>query len=43
MKTQRYTGGTKQGIYDALLLSAARGYYYLIRSDSAFRYGFAMP
>ena len=42
VKTHRYTGGTKQGIYDALLLSAARG-YYLIRSDSAFRYGSAMP
>ena len=26
MKTHRYTGGTKQGIYDALLFSAARGY-----------------
>ena len=42
VKTQRYTGGTKQGIYDALLFSAARG-YCLIRSDSAFRYGSAMP
>ena len=42
VKTQRYTGGTKQGIYDALLFSAARG-YCLIRSDSAFRHGFAMP
>ena len=42
VKTHRYTGGTKQGIYDALLFSAARG-YYLIRSDSAFRYGSAMP
>ena len=41
VKTQRYTGGTKQGIYDALLFSAARG-YYLIRSDSAFRHGSAM-
>ena len=41
VKTQRYTGGTKQGIYDALLFSAARG-YCLIRSDSAFRYGSAM-
>ena len=43
VKAQRYTGGTKQGIYDALLFSAARGYYDLIRSDSAFRYGSAMP
>ena len=43
VKTQRYTGGTKQGTYNALLLSAARGYYYLIRSDSAFRYGSTMP
>ncbi len=42
VKTQRYTGGTKQGIYDALLFSAARG-YCLIRSDSAFRHGSAMP
>ena len=42
VKTQRYTGGTKQGIYNALLFSAARG-YCLIRSDSAFRYGSAMP
>ncbi len=42
VKTQRYTGGTKQGIYDALLFSVARG-YYLIRSDSAFRHGSAMP
>ena len=42
VKTHRYTGGTKQGIYDALLFSAARG-YCLIRSDSAFRYGSAMP
>ena len=42
VKTQRYTGGTKQGIYSALLFSAARG-YCLIRSDSAFRYGSAMP
>ena len=42
VKTQRYTGGTKQGIYNALLFSAARG-YCLIRSDSAFRHGFAMP
>ena len=42
VKTHRYTGGTKQGIYNALLLSAARG-YCLIRSDSAFRYGSAMP
>ena len=42
VKTHRYTGGTKQGIYDALLFSAARG-YCLIRSDSAFRHGFAMP
>ena len=41
VKTHRYTGGTKQGIYDALLFSAARG-YYLIRSDSAFRHGSAM-
>ena len=41
VKTHRYTGGTKQGIYDALLFSAARG-YCLIRSDSAFRYGSAM-
>ena len=41
VKTQRYTGGTKQGIYDALLFSAARG-YCLIRSDSAFRHGSAM-
>ena len=42
VKTQRYTGGTKQGIYNALLFFAARG-YCLIRSDSAFRYGSAMP
>ena len=42
VKTQRYTGGTKQGIYNALLFSAARG-YCLIRSDSAFRHGSAMP
>ena len=42
VKTHRYTGSTKQGIYDALLFSAARG-YCLIRSDSAFRHGFAMP
>ena len=42
VKTHRYTGGTKQGIYSALLFSAARG-YCLIRSDSAFRYGSAMP
>ena len=42
LKTHRYTGGTKQGIYDALLFSVARG-YYLIRSDSAFRHGSAMP
>ena len=42
VKTHRYTGGTKQGIYNALLFSAARG-YCLIRSDSAFRYGSAMP
>ena len=42
VKTHQYTGGTKQGIYDALLFSAARG-YCLIRSDSAFRYGSAMP
>ena len=42
VKTHQYTGGTKQGIYDALLFSAARG-YCLIRSDSAFRHGFAMP
>ena len=42
VKTQRYTGGTKQGIYDALLFSAARG-YCLIWSDSAFRHGSAMP
>ena len=41
VKTQRYTGGTKQGIYDALLFSAARG-YCLIQSDSAFRHGSAM-
>ena len=41
VKTHRYTGGTKQGIYNALLFFAARG-YYLIRSDSAFRYGSAM-
>ena len=41
VKTQRYTGGTKQGIYNALLFFAARG-YCLIRSDSAFRYGSAM-
>ena len=41
VKTQRYTGGTKQGIYNALLFSAARG-YCLIRSDSAFRHGSAM-
>ena len=42
VKTHRYTGGTKQGIYNALLFFAARG-YCLIRSDSAFRYGSAMP
>ena len=42
VKTQRYTGGTKQGIYNALLFSTARG-YCLIRSDSAFRHGSAMP
>ena len=42
VKTHRYTGGTKQGIYNALLFFAARG-YCLIRSDSAFRYGPAMP
>ena len=42
VKTHRYTGGTKQGIYNALLFSAARG-YCLIRSDSAFRHGSAMP
>ena len=42
VKTQRYTGGTKQGIYNALLFSAARG-YCLIQSDSAFRHGSAMP
>ena len=42
VKTHRYTGGTKQGIYDALLFSAALG-YCLIRSDSAFRHGSAMP
>jgi hypothetical protein len=42
VKTHQYTGGTKQGIYDALLFSAARG-YCLIRSDSAFRHGSAMP
>ena len=42
VKTHRYTGGTKQGIYNALLFSAARG-YCLIRPDSAFRYGSAMP
>ena len=42
VKTHQYTGGTKQGIYNALLFSAARG-YCLIRSDSAFRYGSAMP
>ena len=42
VKTHRYTGGTKQGIYDALLFSAARG-YCLIRSDSAFRHGSTMP
>ena len=41
VKTHRYTGGTKQGIYNALLFFAARG-YCLIRSDSAFRYGSAM-
>ena len=41
VKTQRYTGGTKQGIYNALLFFAARG-YCLIRSDSAFRHGSAM-
>ena len=41
VKTHRYTGGTKQSIYNALLFSAARG-YCLIRSDSAFRYGSAM-
>ena len=42
VKTHQYTGGTKQGIYNALLFSAARE-YCLIRSDSAFRYGSAMP
>ena len=42
VKTHRYIGGTKQGIYNVLLFSAARG-YCLIRSDSAFRYGSAMP
>ena len=42
VKTHRYAGGSKQGIYNALLFSAARG-YCLIRSDSAFRYGSAMP
>ena len=42
VKTHRYTGGIKQGIYNALLFSAARG-YCLIRSDSAFRYGSTMP
>ena len=42
VKTHRYTDGTKQGIYNALLFFAARG-YCLIRSDSAFRYGSAMP
>ena len=42
VKTHRYIGGTKQGIYNALLFSAARG-YCLIRSDSAFRHGSAMP
>ena len=42
VKTHRYTGGTKQGIYNVLLFSAARG-YCLIRSDSAFRHGSAMP
>ena len=42
VKTHRYIGGTKQGIYNALLFSAARG-YCLIRPDSAFRYGSAMP
>ena len=41
VKTHRYTGGTKQGIYNALLFFAARG-YCLIRSDSAFRHGSAM-
>ena len=41
VKIHRYTGGTKQGIYNALLFFAARG-YCLIRSDSAFRYGSAM-
>ena len=41
VKTHQYTGGTKQGIYNALLFFAARG-YCLIRSDSAFRYGSAM-
>ena len=41
VKTHRYTGGTKQGIYTALLFFAARG-YCLIRSDSAFRHGSAM-
>ena len=42
VKTHQYTGGTKQGIYDALLFPVARG-YCLIRSDSAFRHGSAMP
>ena len=42
VKTHRYIGGTKQGIYNVLLFSVARG-YCLIRSDSAFRYGSAMP
>ena len=42
VKTHLYTGGTKQGIYNVLLFSAARG-YCLIRSDIAFRYGSAMP
>ena len=42
VKTHRYTGGIKQGIYNALLFFAARG-YCLIRSDSAFRHGSAMP
>ena len=41
VKTHQYTGGTKQGIYNALLFFAARG-YCLIRSDSAFRHGSAM-
>ena len=42
VKTHLYTGGTKQGIYNVLLFSAALG-YCLIRSDIAFRYGSAMP